>query len=155
MSADAHRLTVTGDASAVATASAWIRSLGNHAELPPGDVFRLDLCVSELVANIADYGYAADDPRDIAVRVDSVPNGMRVEIADAGKPFDPLAVPPPPLPAPASVADAPVGGFGIHLVRTYADECRYERRDERNVFSFVVRRSTPVADAAPGHEAMS
>jgi serine phosphatase RsbU (regulator of sigma subunit)/anti-sigma regulatory factor (Ser/Thr protein kinase) len=150
MSAGIHHMTVTGDSSAVATASAWVRSLGNHTGLLPGDVFRLDLCVSELIANIADHGYTGNGEQEIDLRVESLPDGdgMHVEIADAGKPFDPLAVPPPP--AAVSAVETPVGGLGIHLVRTYADACHYERRDGRNVFSFLVRRSMPAAETAEG-----
>jgi len=145
----AHRLTITADASAIAAASAWIRALGARLQLPPGDVFRLDLCVTELVTNIADHGYAGRGDGEVELRAEPAADGagIRVEIADNGEPFDPLAVPPPAPPARA--AEARIGGLGIHLVRSYADDCSYERRDGRNVFTFVVGRTATVADKTP------
>ena len=59
---------------------------------------------------------------------------LRDLVAD-GPPFDPFrqAAPDTTL----SVADRPIGGLGIHLVRELMDEVSYERRDARNVVILV------------------
>ena len=148
MSASPHRLTVTGDAAAVATVSAWVRSLGNEAQLLPADVFRLDLCVSELIANIADHGFAENGNLRHRSCKRSACRTAKASASRSPTParsFDPLAVPSASSRR-GAIAEAPIGGLGIHLVRTYADECHYERRGERNVFAFLIRRSPAVAE---------
>ena len=63
---------------------------------------------------------------------------VRLEIADDGLPFDPVAhrlVRPPGL-----LSEARWGGWGLRLVRQFADEYRYERRGDRNVVSLVLHR---------------
>jgi phosphoserine phosphatase RsbU/P len=145
MSAAAHHLTVSADASAVSAASAWVRSLGNQLQLRDGDVFRLDICVTELVTNIASYGYVNGEGV-IELHVEpAASGGIRLEVIDSGRPFDPLSAPRPA--APDTPIQARIGGFGIQLVRSFADECHYDRRGERNVFILTIHRS---AEAAPG-----
>lgn len=149
MAVVAHQLKLTADLSAVAASSAWIRSLGGRLPLAPGDVFRLDLCVTELITNIADHGYAGRRAGliELSAQPDAGGAGIRVEIIDDGDPFDPLVMPSPA--APSGADGMRVGGLGIHLIRTYADDCRYERRGERNVFTFTVRRSATVREGTP------
>lgn len=51
-SAHARRsLRLINDSGAISAASAWLRTLGDTFELGSELVFRLDLCVSELIAN--------------------------------------------------------------------------------------------------------
>ena len=56
-----------------------------------------------------------------------------LEIHDHGPAFDPLSVPPPVKPK--SVEEATIGGFGIHLVRSMSNGCKYERRHGENVLT--------------------
>jgi anti-sigma regulatory factor (Ser/Thr protein kinase) len=51
-------------------------------------------------------------------------------IEDRCAPFDPLAVPEP-APA-ASLAEAPLGGLGIPLMRRFASELEYRREHHTN-----------------------
>ena len=45
--------------------------------------------------------------------------------------YDPLAHAPPDLDA--DIADRPIGGLGIHLVRELAQDARYRREDGWNI----------------------
>jgi anti-sigma regulatory factor (Ser/Thr protein kinase) len=54
-----------------------------------------------------------------------------LEVIDEAAPFDPLGIAPPNL-TPA-LGDRPIGGLGIHLVRSLADEITYGREAGRNV----------------------
>jgi hypothetical protein len=36
---------------------------------------------------------------------------------------------------PELIEDAKIGGYGVHLVRSTAARCKYERRADRNVFT--------------------
>ena len=150
MSAGPHHLTLTGDAAAVATASTWVRTLGIAAQLPSGR--RLP---ARPVRERADRQHRGPwlcgrgRARYRSAR-ERAPEGgsIRVEIADAGQAFDPLAVPSPPAPvrsrgrAHRRARHPP----GAHL----RGRVRCERRRGRNVFSFLVRRSPAVADTTAG-----
>jgi anti-sigma regulatory factor (Ser/Thr protein kinase) len=70
-------------------------------------------------------------------------NGSRLEIEfiDDGCAFDPFAVVPPDLDEPLEAR--PVGGLGLHILRSMTDDSRYERRNETN----VIRLSRTVARA--------
>src|SRR5262245_43849783 len=126
------QLTVTANASAISAASAWVRSIGTRLKLPEADVYRLDICVTELVTNIASYGFD-DGEGVIELRAEAAAQGpVTVEVSDSGKPFNPLSVP---SSEPAdAVGDARIGGQGISLIRGFADECRYDRQGDRNRF---------------------
>jgi serine/threonine-protein kinase RsbW len=60
-----------------------------------------------------------------------------VEVEDDGRPFDPLLVPPPDLTLP--LERRPIGGLGIHLIRSLMDEVAYARHDGRNVLKMAKR----------------
>ena len=129
------RLTVAAERSAATSASEWARALGAELALNDEQIYRLDLCVTELVTNVASYAY--DDPSGvIELNAHAAPEGgeLRVEIIDSGRPFDPLDSE---RPAPS---DFPLGGHGIGLVRGFADACSYERRGGQNVFVFTIKR---------------
>ena len=46
-----------------------------------------------------------------------------MEIADNGKPYDPLSAPPPDIDS--ALDDRPIGGLGVYLVRQLMDDVRY------------------------------
>ncbi len=127
-----HTLTLTSSRSASSQASAWARSLAEGAGLPEERVYALDLCIVEMVSNVVDHSYGGAGGE---IRVDLGLSGdaATVTITDAGPAFDPLSVAAPATPA--SLDDATVGGYGTHMVRSPADDCRYERRDGRNIFT--------------------
>ena len=51
-------------------------------------------------------------------------------VDDDGGPFDPTAVPPPD--PPDNLDEAPVGGFGIQLMRAFSSNIEYQRTSGRN-----------------------
>ncbi len=108
----------------------WTDDFGRSAQLPPNLLFAIQLCIEEAVANIIMYSGAAEERQDVAVEL--VQSGIDVLaiIEDGGRSFDPTAVPP--HRKPASIEEAPVGELGIHLMRSFASEMHYERRDGRN-----------------------
>ena len=60
-------------------------------------------------------------------------------IADDGRPFDPLTEAPEPD-LESAIEDRPIGGLGVHLVRTMMDEVRYRREEGKNRLTLVKRR---------------
>lgn len=127
-----HALTVVSSGTASGEASAWARGLVERAGWSEERVYALDLCIVEMVSNVVNHGYSEERGRiwlELHVGEDA---GM-LTIADEAPPFDPLSAPPPASPASLEEASS-TGGYGIHMVRATASECRYERREGRNVF---------------------
>lgn len=124
-----HELILDSSQAAASEASVWVRTLGQENCLPSDWIDGLDLCVVELVANIADYAYGGG-PGEIRLELGISADAVTLVLEDTGPSFDPLTQPQPPKPA--SLDEAPIGGYGIHLVRQFADDCQYERDGEAN-----------------------
>ena len=58
---------------------------------------------------------------------------LTIRVEDDGRAFDPLQAPPPDLDLP--LEERPVGGLGIHIVRSVMDAVEYQRRGGRNVLT--------------------
>lgn len=127
-----HNFTIRSSATSTEEGSAWVRALAEEAGLSEERVYALDLCIVEMVSNIVDYSYRGR-PGEIRLELALGQGSAILTIVDEGPAFDPLSVPAPV--APASLDDAAIGGYGIHLVRSSADACQYKRSDGRNVFT--------------------
>lgn len=134
-------LSLSGTIDAVPAASRWARDLAADLGLSDDDTFRLDLCLSELVTNIASYGTVDGGPPTIEIEVTPEADAVRVRLSDDGIAFDPLQMK---YREPdADLASAIPGGHGIHLVREFSDAVRYERAGGRNVLEFMLRPTAP------------
>jgi anti-sigma regulatory factor (Ser/Thr protein kinase) len=118
-------------------ASAWLAGLAEGLALPDETLFRLDLGLTEALNNVVAYAYADAADHEIGVRLAAEDGAVRLEVEDDGRPFNPLQAERPPLPA--SLAEAPIGGLGIHLMRTMLDGCEYRREADRNRLILVAR----------------
>lgn len=101
---------------------------------------RTNLVLEELATNALFYG----GPPEPGIEIDMQPgpHGLTVEISDDGRPFDPLQDgPPPPVIMPGSVA--PVGGLGLHLVRTMTDQLFYRRDQGKNRLTMTISQAAP------------
>lgn len=144
MSPISRTLTLLCDLGAVASSSAWARGSCAEFDIPPDDVHRLDLCISELLANIVSYAHPQPGPHYARLELRFEADAMRLILSDDGVPFDPLGVADPkPL---SSLEGAAIGGQGIRLVRNFSDECSYRREDGRNVLTVVFQRSRERSD---------
>jgi anti-sigma regulatory factor (Ser/Thr protein kinase) len=105
------------------------------AGFPEDDLGRLDLVMEEVVVNVINYAYPQGEPGNIEVcYAIEGPGKLFVQVSDAGREFDPLAKDPPDLRL--GLADRPIGGLGIFLVKRIARSIAYNRVDNRNVLSF-------------------
>jgi anti-sigma regulatory factor (Ser/Thr protein kinase) len=117
-----------------------IQRLGTVAErfgaehgLSDDDMMAMNLALDEVITNIIDYGY--DDQAEHEIRVTLAVEGDRltIEVEDDGRQFDPLTAPAPDLDLP--LEERPVGGLGIHIVRSLMDAVEHRRRNGRNVLT--------------------
>lgn len=97
----------------------------------------LNLALEELITNAIAYGYDDDAEHHIVVRLSVVNDHVHAEIEDDGKPFNPLEVASPDLTSP--IEERPVGGLGIHLVRSMMDEVAYRRQAGKNYVTLMKR----------------
>src|SRR5579863_1602152 len=95
----------------------------------------LDLVLEEILINIARYAYEPAKG-DVEVAYWEEGQGMlRVEIGDSGRVFNPLEADPPDLSR--GLADRPIGGLGVFLVRSMVASIDYRREGDRNILSFT------------------
>jgi serine/threonine-protein kinase RsbW len=82
------------------------------------------LCVEEAVDNLINYtSTTAEGPR-IDIKLVWQGNTLLAVIADYGPPFDPRTVPT--LSPTKDLETMQPGGWGVHLIRSYAGEIDYE-----------------------------
>ena len=87
--------------------------------------YQIRLVLDELLTNTISYGYADDGEHGIHVGMAEEGGRLRFLLEDDARPFDPLTARIPDVNAPAD--ERPIGGLGIHLVRTIMDRVAYER----------------------------
>jgi len=94
-------------------------ALGEQAE------FDLNLVLEELFTNAVQHGGCEGMSAAVRIELKSLSEGVFIEIADRGKPFDPTTTATPDLDTPLEMRQ--IGGLGIHLVRQIVRDLRYER----------------------------
>ncbi len=102
--------------------------------------FQVKLVFEEIGINIVNHGHGDDGPHEVEIQIVSDMDTITVEITDDARAFNPLTDTPPPD-INASLEDRPVGGLGIHLVRTLMDEVHYRRESGKNLLTLIKRRN--------------
>jgi serine/threonine-protein kinase RsbW len=119
----ANRLELRGDLSELRRLGEWTKALAPQ-------VFAVELCLEEAVANIIMHGGPKDDRLEIAIELEDDGGTLIARIEDTGCEFDPTQFPP--LSVAKSLQEAKVGDYGIHLMRCFASGMHYERQKGRN-----------------------
>jgi anti-sigma regulatory factor (Ser/Thr protein kinase) len=130
----ARRLTLPARLESFPAFREFVRSGAAAAEVPDGELEKLDLVLEEVLINIARYAYA---PEAGVAEVAFAPGGtgmLEVEISDWGNAFNPLEVEPPDFSR--GLAERPIGGLGVFLVRSMVNSLAYRREQDRNILSF-------------------
>lgn len=116
---------------AIAAATAWIRDAAARHGLAEETAFRLDLCANELLANIAEHGYRGADG-EIGIELFLDRDAATLTVTDQAPAFDSANHAAALAPAPATLAEAPLGGLGLKLVAQFSDCVGYERTEYGN-----------------------
>ena len=111
-----------------------IEALMASPDMPDDDalLFKIRLCIEEVVENIVSYAYSHEDGWIIA-KTERLGDYVVISLRDAGIPFDPLAKADPDITLPAEARE--IGGLGIFLCKKMMDSVRYEYTDGCNVFT--------------------
>jgi serine/threonine-protein kinase RsbW len=109
----------------------FVENFARRHDLPQIERSRLLLVLEELFTNVVKYGRAGDAAaKTIGVSLTLKAQELMIEFTDDGPPFDPLLAPSPDLDRP--IADRPIGGLGLHILRSLVDQARYRREGDRN-----------------------
>ena len=95
------------------------------------------LVLDELLTNLATHGGASGQTAKVRISIEA--GHVRGEVDDNGPAFDPRTAPEPDVSA--DIADRPIGGLGLLLVRRLTSGLDYVRRDGRNCTTFSVPRT--------------
>ena len=120
-------LTLTPDSAQTDRLGLWLKTLADAGEWPADLASAVELCLDEVVTNIAMHGGSAAG--DIAIEIDHDAVAVIARVEDGGAPFDPTAEA---QPLPQSLDEAKIGGLGLILVRRLSTEMYYERIGGRN-----------------------
>jgi anti-sigma regulatory factor (Ser/Thr protein kinase) len=146
-------LALAPDLSELERLRAAVADFCEHQQLPAELVFLVDLVSDEWFSNLLRHGYAPEALPAAAIgfclRLE--PGRAVLELRDNAPPFDPLQAPEPDLDLP--LADKPIGGLGIHLIRNLMDTVAYRREDGCNLL-IVSKNLPPDGDSREAAEAV-
>jgi anti-sigma regulatory factor (Ser/Thr protein kinase) len=130
-------LTLIAKPESLTPVTEFVRKGAHEANLPELHMRQLELMIEEILVNIWRYSYPEGAPGTIEVTY-SVPRPgeMEIEVADQGVAFDPLKADPPDLTL--DLAQRPVGGLGILLLKSFARSLKYRRQLGWNRLSFGI-----------------
>ena len=98
-------------------------------------ILGINLALEEAVVNVVNYAYPEGTVGDIEMEVNADEKAITFILRDHGKPFDPTAAKEVDITLPAE--ERQIGGLGIHLIRNYMDEVKYDYCDGQNVLTLV------------------
>ena len=133
-------VTLVNELSEVDRLSSLVEAFGEAEGLGPESIFSVNLALDEVITNIIRYAHDDGQQHPILVRLALDQDVLSVEVEDDGRAFNPLDVPPPDIGA--TLDDRPIGGLGIHLVRSVMTAVEYRRENDRNVLT-MKKRLTP------------
>lgn len=136
MSNNTLTLTLRNDLEDLSRALEEIEAFGESNDWPMNWLFNTNLALDELISNVIKYGYDDESPHEIAITLTRHGERLTVTLTDDGIAYDPFTEAPQPD-TDADVDDKPIGGLGVHLVKTLMDEARYERVGGVNRFTLV------------------
>ena len=118
MPATVPAITIVASVDELARVRAFVRAQVAAAGGDDGQAADLVQAVDELACNVITHGYAGR-PGEVEVAFLRSGDEVAFRIRDDAPPFDPTAVPEPPLHLP--LRERKLGGMGIHLARSLTD----------------------------------
>jgi serine/threonine-protein kinase RsbW len=131
-------LTVPGILDSLSVIGAFVMDAAKNAGLDTRPAYRLRLAVDEIATNVITHGYeeaGKDGSVYLTATADSA--ALTIILEDTADPYDPTTrAHPDSLDLP--LEERPIGGLGIFLTIRNVDKFDYERRGDRNRYTFVM-----------------
>jgi len=124
------RIRLNADVAELERLTAWLDAFCERHEIPDEAHYHLNITVEELVINAIKHGRCSPTEGAIEVGLRLCGKELHITITDTGTPFNLLNAPPPDLTS--NLVDRPIGGLGIHLVRSLMNSVEYERKGGKN-----------------------
>ena len=131
-----YHLTLFNDIRQISLLAGFMDRIRKENNLDPALATRLNLALEEAVTNVVMYAYPKGTQEKINLEAVRDGNALRFTLTDRGRVFDPTAAPKANISA--SLKDRPIGGLGIHLVRTIMDSVTYRRVEGKNVLTMTI-----------------
>jgi sigma-B regulation protein RsbU (phosphoserine phosphatase) len=128
-------MTIGNSLAEIETVKAHFSEFSREVGLPMSIRRTLILVFDELISNIISYAYDDGEKHPIALTFALIGNRLIVSIVDDGIPFNPFEAEAPDTSL--GPEERPIGGLGIHLVRSLVDKAIYQRRVDKNVVTLV------------------
>ena len=128
-------LQIHNDIIALRSMSEWLSKACENLALPDELTRDLDVCANEAVANIMLYAYEDLDSHQINLRLEFKDQSLILTIQDDGIAFDPFNSKAISSQAYDKIGEITIGGLGIKLIRSLANECSYYRSHSKNIIS--------------------
>ncbi|MBC8003638.1 MAG: SpoIIE family protein phosphatase [Opitutaceae bacterium] len=114
-----------------------LQAFGRQHHVDEKSIFGLALALEECGANIVHHACRDQAQEQFCVEFEHSAETLAIELRDHGPAFDPTTAVARALDA--TDDDRSPGGWGIHLIRHYMDEIRYQRDGDENVLRLVKR----------------
>jgi serine/threonine-protein kinase RsbW len=124
--------------------SGLVEQFGEANGLGADDINAVNLLLDEIVVNIISHGYDDKLEHQILVNLALENDVLSIRVEDDGRPFNPLEAPAPNLDLP--IEERAIGGLGIFIARSIADQMQHYRENGRNVLVIEKRVSPGVGD---------
>ena len=137
-------LCFTNDLAEIARLGEAVEEFGESCGLTASETYKVNLVLDELLTNLISYAYPDQQKHLIRLRLSLSEDRLTALLIDDAGPFDPLH-PARPAVLDGPLEDRPIGGLGLHFVRTLMDEVSYERVGDRNQLTLVKQIARPGA----------
>ncbi len=127
--------TVPAHAAQLTVLTDFLRGFWSAAGLESTERATFELALEEVFMNIVLHGGRPDGVASVEVSLVVATDRLTMTIEDDGPRFDPLSLPAPDITA--ALAERPVGGLGVFLVRQMMDAVSYQRVESRNRLSMT------------------
>jgi len=128
---ETERLIIKNEISELPILIAKIDELVAKWSIPAKAAMEIHLALEELVTNIIFYAYDDTETHTVDIQFGMTPKGMMIRTEDDGKAFDVLSQAEP-IHISRSIEDRPIGGLGLHFIKTIMDNIEYERTGNKN-----------------------
>ena len=126
-------LTLENDVQAVPKLSAFVDEVCAAMEMDEMETMQMNLAIEEAVVNVMKYAYLPGTKGEVNIEAQANDVRLKFTISDTGVPFDPTVRAEVDTSLP--LEERPIGGLGIHLVRSIMDSINYERVEGKNVLT--------------------
>jgi serine/threonine-protein kinase RsbW len=128
-------LPLTSERSEVPRLADAVEAFGKAHGLVEDDIHSVQLLLDEVVINVIKHGYKDEPGRPIDVTLHVEGKTLTLRVEDEARPFDPTTAPAPNLDLP--IEERPIGGLGVHIVKSLTESMEYQRVGGRNVLTMT------------------